>query len=331
MQSDYITQRNLGIDLARCLAITGVLLIHTQIFGYGHFGVQLFFTISGYLLANINKENAIKFINHRFFRLFPLYIIFLILGFNSSFNNIKDSVPAIIMLQNAWYSFISFPGGWSISSEWIFSLLLLLFLSITKRRLRIIIVIISFTSLLFAIYVFLKGGINNGVYSSNFNFYRWLNTWNPVSNFNFFLIGFGLRKEYLYMIKSKLILWTLFVSCILFDLFIGNLLVLQQIGIYSIFLICLDIKLPQNKILEYSISFIGKRTYGIFFGHFYVYGRVGELFQSFGNSSSILLKFLEFIIVLVISVGIGAMTWCLIEFPGIKLGDKFYSKVSNRI
>jgi peptidoglycan/LPS O-acetylase OafA/YrhL len=237
-----MNQRNLGIDLARCLAITGVILIHTQIFGYGHFGVELFFTISGYLLANVNKVNVIKFINHRFFRLFPLYIIFLILGFEDSFKNIKDSLPAILMLQNTWYSFSSFPGGWSISSEWIFSLLLVFFLSITKRRLRIVIVLISFISLLFALYVVSKGGINNSADNSYFNFFRWLNTWNPISNFNFFLIGLGLRKEYLYIIKSKFILWTLFISCFLFDLFIGNLLTLQQIAIYSIFVICLKTK-----------------------------------------------------------------------------------------
>lgn len=325
-----MNQRNLGIDLARCLAITGVILIHTQIFGYGHFGVQLFFTISGYLLANIKRESSIQFIIHRFFRLFPLYIIFLILGFETSFKNIKDSLPSIFMFQNAWYSFSSFPGGWSISSEWIFSLLLIFFLSISKRRLQIVMVAISFISFLLALYVFSKGGINNSADNANFNLFRWLNTWNPVINLNFFLIGFGLRKEYLYILKSKLILWTLLVTCILFDLFIGNLLVLQQIAIYSIFVICLTNKFPDCKMLKYSISFIGKRTYGIFFGHFYVYGRAEDLLNGFGNTSSFFIKLLEFLIVLAISVGIGAITWCLIELPGMKLGEKFYSRLSKQ-
>jgi len=325
-----MNQRNFGVDLARCLAITGVILIHTQIFGYGHFGVQLFFTISGYLLANIKRESSIQFIIHRFFRLFPLYIIFLILGFETSFKNIKDSLPAIFMFQNAWYSFSSFPGGWSISSEWIFSLLLIFFLSISKRRLQIVMVAISFISFLLALYVFSKGGINNSEDNANFNLFRWLNTWNPVINLNFFLIGFGLRKEYLYILKSKLILWTLLVTCILFDLFIGNLLVLQQIAIYSIFVICLTNKFPDCKMLKYSISFIGKRTYGIFFGHFYVYGRAEDLLNGFGNTSSFFIKLLEFLIILAISVGIGAITWRLIELPGMKLGEKFYSRLSKQ-
>jgi peptidoglycan/LPS O-acetylase OafA/YrhL len=325
-----MNQRNLGIDLTRCLAITGVILIHTQIFGYGHFGVQLFFTISGYLLANIKRESAIQFIIHRFFRLFPLYIIFLILGFETSFKDIKDSLPAILMFQNAWYSFSSFPGGWSISSEWIFSLLLIFFLSISKRRLQIVMVAISFISFLLALYVFSKGGINNSAHNTNFSLFRWLNTWNPVINLNFFLIGLGLRKEYLYIIKSKFILWILLVSCILFDLFIGNLLVLQQIAIYSIFVICLTAKFPDYKMLKYSISFIGKRTYGIFFGHFYVYARVEDLVDGFGNTSSFFIKLLEFLIVLAISVGIGAITWRLIELPGIKLGEKFYLRLSRQ-
>lgn len=330
MQPDYIIQRNSGIDLARCLAITGVILIHTQILGYGHFGVQLFFTISGYLLANTKKENAIKFINHRLFRLFPLYIFFLILGFSKYFDDFIESVPAILMLQNSWYSFSSFPGGWSISSEWIFSLLLLFFLSVTKKRLRIVIVIISIISLCFALYVLAQGGINNSDDQANFNSFRWLNTWNPISNFNFFLIGIGLRKEYLYIIKSKSILWSLLISCVLFDLFIGNLLVLQQIAIYSLFIICLKTNLPHSKILSYPISFVGKRTYGIFFGHFYVLGQVGDLFATSVNVHPIFLKFLEFMMVFTLSTGIGALTWRLIELPGIKLGDKFYSKIIQR-
>jgi peptidoglycan/LPS O-acetylase OafA/YrhL len=191
-------------------------------------------------------------------------------------------------------------------------------------------VAISFISFLLALYVFSKGGINNSEDNANFNLFRWLNTWNPVINLNFFLIGFGLRKEYLYILKSKLILWTLLVTCILFDLFIGNLLVLQQIAIYSIFVICLTNKFPDCKMLKYSISFIGKRTYGIFFGHFYVYGRAEDLLNGFGNTSSFFIKLLEFLIILAISVGIGAITWRLIELPGMKLGEKFYSRLSKQ-
>lgn len=82
--------------------------------------------------------------------------------------------------------------------------------------------------------------------------------------------------------------------------------------------------------LKYSISFICKRAYGIFFGHFYVYGKAEDLINGFGNTTSLFIKLLEFFIVLAISVGIGEITWRLIELSGMKLGEKFYSRLSKQ-
>jgi peptidoglycan/LPS O-acetylase OafA/YrhL len=52
--------RNLGVDLARTFAIVGVLLIHTTGLWFGRFGVQLFFMISGYLLADFETISYIS-------------------------------------------------------------------------------------------------------------------------------------------------------------------------------------------------------------------------------------------------------------------------------
>ena len=326
MRLNSINQRNFGVDAARCVAITGVILIHSQILGYGHFGVQLFFMISGYLLANLKKENAIMFITHRFFRLFPLYIVFFIISFNNSFGSLKESIPSLFMLQNLWYSFESFPGGWSISSEWIFSLVLILFVTLSKKRFNQILIIFSIISLLLAILVFLRGGVDNLSVDNNYAAHRWLNTWNPISNMNFFLIGIGIRKNFIYIIKSKIILWTLFIGSVVFDIFIGNLLVLQQLGIYSIFLICLHVEASKYNFLIKLVSFIGKRTYGIFFSHFYVYGMLDGLMHHLDGLGSNYIKFFEFFLVIVISTGIGAVTWKYVELPGIKFGQKFHKK-----
>src|SRR5579871_5670315 len=85
-----------GLDHLRALAITLVLLFHYQIFShpkwieaagkFGWTGVDLFFVLSGYLIASqlffaIAKGNQIsfpEFFLKRFFRIIPAYIVVVI-------------------------------------------------------------------------------------------------------------------------------------------------------------------------------------------------------------------------------------------------------------
>ena len=74
--------RQVGLDLARTLAILGVVLVHTRVYSGGRFGVQLFFMLSGYLLVKVDSnQNAKDFIIRRAWRLFPLYWFFFALQF----------------------------------------------------------------------------------------------------------------------------------------------------------------------------------------------------------------------------------------------------------
>jgi peptidoglycan/LPS O-acetylase OafA/YrhL len=113
---------------------------------------------------------------------------------------------------------------------------------------------------------------------------------------------------------------------VIFDILIGNLLILQQLGIYSLFLICLHIRLPKPNFHIKLVSFIGTRTYGIFFSHFYVYGRVEWLLHYLDGLGTIYIKFFQFLLVVVVSTGIGAITWKFVELPGIKFGVKLCNK-----
>ena len=87
----------LGLDHLRALAITYVLLFHYQLFGhpawvnkiggFGWTGVDLFFVLSGFLIAGqlfntIKKGKAIdmrEFFAKRFFRIIPPYLVVLLL------------------------------------------------------------------------------------------------------------------------------------------------------------------------------------------------------------------------------------------------------------
>lgn len=101
--SDFITatisdkHKLLGLDHLRALAITYVLLFHYQLFGhpewvnkiggFGWTGVDLFFVLSGFLIAGqlfntIKQGRAIdmrEFFAKRFFRIIPPYLVVLLL------------------------------------------------------------------------------------------------------------------------------------------------------------------------------------------------------------------------------------------------------------
>lgn len=71
-----------GLDGLRAIAFLVLFGLHTDYLQFGWMGVQLFFVLSGYLIAGIllcMKENLparqyfLKFYGRRFLRIFPLY------------------------------------------------------------------------------------------------------------------------------------------------------------------------------------------------------------------------------------------------------------------
>ena len=171
-----------------------VVLVHTTGIGFGRFGVQLFFVISGYLLGNFYLTQSKKqFIIHRSFRLFPLAIVFILLFYINQLGSIKNFIFNLVLLQNLWWNLKSFPGGWSISSEWIFSLILLLIIP-TKKKLLFFLLGLSMTlQLISGFYIFKHGGVGNFDSPAEYAFKTWINTTNPFISVGFFLSGILIR------------------------------------------------------------------------------------------------------------------------------------------
>ena len=138
------------INSARGIAILMVIIVHTSqlyifknifvklLFDYGQMGVQLFFIASAYTLClsaekRINEKSAIKnFYIRRFFRIFPVYylgiILYFILNFyfkdvgNYTTKNIFSNVFFIHGIVPSANNTIV-PGGWSIGAEILFYLI----------------------------------------------------------------------------------------------------------------------------------------------------------------------------------------------------------------
>ena len=310
--------RNLGVDLARTFAILGVVLIHTTGLWFGRFGVQLFFMISGFLLANFEIRQTKKdFLIHRFFRLFPLSIAFLFIFYFNDFDKI-DLIFNLTLFSNLWWSIPKYPGGWSISSEWIFSLILVGVGGFSRRKTYFLIIVSALSSLALGAYVFLLGGAEISAGVEQYEFRTWLNTTNPIVNFGFFAIGIAIKKNYINLYKvNKYVLLAICILMAIEDKIIGNFLFGWMLALAAFFTMCLKFNSDKYK-SDLIIHFIGKRTYGIFFTHFLLLDKPYTL--QFYNwlelpAGTFVYKSFNFIVVFGLSLIGGSLTYVFIEKP----------------
>ncbi len=320
-------KRSNGIDLARTLAILGVVLVHTGCFPNGRFGVQLFFLVSGYLLADLGNLSNRDFLIRRGFRLFPLYWLILVLFYHDTYDSLWQLLGSLLLIQSAHWIFSSSPGAWSISNEWLFSLLLPLLKRMSRNQIFILIGI-SWLGQLLASYIVYKWGAllttDNGFH---YALKTWLNTLNPGINLAFFLIGVCLNNNFLPILDKKLIA----IFIIIFSQFITNvtgsgLLFIWPPVLWAIFSLCLNWS-PKSTVLKSSVAFIGQRTYGIFFIHFIILGHVQNLtlIQSLSEDYGFK-NWVVFALTILTSTLLSEVSWRYIESPCIRISKRIIKK-----
>jgi peptidoglycan/LPS O-acetylase OafA/YrhL len=318
--------RDGNLDLARTVAIFGVILVHTTGIGFGRFGVQLFFLLSGYLLANYrSSESTSSFLFRRAARLFPLYL-FILTVFHLQ-NDYSKSLLNWFLIGNFTWTTPQIPGGWSISSEWIFSIVLALIGLQTRKKLYLLISLSMMMQILTGVSVFLLGGADSESNIQMYQYLTWLNTTNPLVNLSFFLIGVAMRRDFLPTLKSKLVLFCLVLFPVLVDMIVGHVMVLWNFGMYALFICCRSIHL--GKVATQVFSFIGQRTYGMFFFHFIVMDPVAGALSQYIVHFTLVIPFLYFTTVFLLSLICGAVSWILIESPALKITKRIQQKFGD--
>jgi peptidoglycan/LPS O-acetylase OafA/YrhL len=149
--------RSSGLDLIRALAIVLVLIAHGAVFspgvtsettGFvsGVFGVEFFFSLSGFLIGSIlvrfekswsSNSSLVIFLMRRWMRTFPLYFLVLASLLVLQRPQLSDHVPVwkfLFFAQNLWTDYPPsnwFGPSWSLAiEEWsylVFALLLFVF------------------------------------------------------------------------------------------------------------------------------------------------------------------------------------------------------------
>lgn len=256
-------------------------------------------------------------------RLFPLYFVMLTLY--SSSNRLFIEPANFLLLGNITWLTPQIPGSWSISTEWFFSIFLVLLGNFTAHRIRIFITISFISQILTGIYVWAIGGADSAQNIDRYYIFTWINTTNYLINLSFFLIGIAIRREYIKISLSSTYLICTIIVCIMLDEVIGHIMFIWNFGILALFLLCLRVSIDSLRVRAF-FSFIGKRTYGIFFSHFFIMSLTGKFISYSSIPSQSATKLATFLLTCVFSILTGSLTWALIENPSLKA----YSKIFGR-
>ena len=195
--------------------------------GLAYFGMTTFFVLSGFVIAYnysdlfaSNKWGAAfaKFMVARFARLYPLYLVFLLVSVGGLWKSLFSSnffgLISFLTLTQSWFNLqmITFPPAWSISTEAffyvIFALLTLVPFRVRTSRGKLAFSVTLVIGLLLVLYVLWSHSVGvtrrlGPLFStpSSPDVWGWLTYFSPyIRIFEFFL---GMCSAWLYLGSSK--------------------------------------------------------------------------------------------------------------------------------
>lgn len=343
-----------SIDFFRGVAVILVVFFHAYIAfnlndpGYpsfflkyvplGQYGVQMFFILSAFTLCNsfqqsisISEKNRIRnFYIRRFFRIYPLFFVLLVLLLFVRENN---GSPTFIFLNFLFVNNIYPPIGnmgivpfsWTLNVEMLFYLLFpFLFSRLLPSKWLIFLPVVFYS---FYIVCFNLAHQHAEFLTRTFGIthahidafgYR-----NLLSQISVFMLGFILYRELLGKRKDPFSFSNLFI----FALLVVNLLHPIQhpflvVSYAWYFLIYLLFEYDFRKLILNPIRRIGVCSYNIYLLHFFGIKLVQYFNLDYLTGNQMLDHLIRFVIILLFAWGIGEISRVVIEKPGIALGKK---------
>jgi peptidoglycan/LPS O-acetylase OafA/YrhL len=311
------------------------------IFKNANIGVSYFFLLSGFVMiiayANKSKLKFFEFVKNRFARIYPVYLLAIILTFfyvvlSKNAIDFKGLILNLFLLQ-AWFpgKATSFNGpGWSLSVEFFFYFLFPFLLNAiyNKKKIRTVIFPILLIWVISQIFlnVFLSTNFYEGYPSKTHDFIFYF----PLMHLNEFLFG-NLTGLIFIKISSakKNYDWLIFIIAIFLILWIKNPLGLNfHNGLLSLLFAPLILLISLNegnltKILNIKFFiFLGEISFGMYILQYPVFIWIQGVFKYFHVLQPLLEFYLALLILLIVSAG----SYVFIETPLRKKIQNFHLK-----
>lgn len=313
---------------------SGPVIFPLNVFYEGHTGVALFMTLSGYLFSKLLDNKKIyywKFIFNRLIRLLPLLLFMIILNGIITLDNWGQTIE---YLKKNLTGFVlpNLPnGGWSITVEFHFYLLLPLLLLLNSKRKNILAYILAVTIFTRVLLYFNLGQI------------QFLSYWTIIGRIDQFILGI-LAFKYHRLIKgrNKLMILTSLLFLLFYFYFdsIGgfysnhNYPSSSPIWIfmptieglfYSILTAWYDNStFPSNSLLHKIMAAAGKYSYSIYLLHFFLVFKMASFIDKYildlsNTYIALIFSFLCFLIM----IPMGHLSYNYIEKPFLKFRVKY--------
>lgn len=309
-------------------------ILPLSIFNEGHTGVAIFMTLSGFLFAKLLDQKQISFVNfywNRLLRLFPLLMLVCLIDYLIKISTNSSQDNYFIFLLNGLI-FPTLPnGGWSITVELHFYLILPFILKYLHTKAFVLfIIILSFIG--FRSFYFI---IHNEVQSIAY--------WTILGRIDQFILGMLCFKyQRLIITKHKLVLTC--IASFLFAAWIFNILggfykmpsypsshsiwiILPTIeGVaYGIFIAWYDnFSKNMTSLTARLFGKIGEYSYSIYLLHvFFVFYASNWFTNKFGPNISLEFALLGSVIFFVLLIPLAHLSYTFIETPFLKFRKKY--------
>ncbi len=345
------------IESLRAIAVIMVLMAHflpskgSYHIPYMYYGVDLFFTISGFLITSILLNNKYKqhkaskhiiknFYIRRALRLFPIYYLFVIFFWASyNFGNLhmwknEYNIYFFTYFQNIYFYKIGalnnyFSHLWSLGVEEQFYIIwpfLIIFLN--RKTLPYILITIILSSIIVNSIFFHIPVFRNLTYAN-------LHTLGIGALFAYYHTTNNQNALFTYIIKHRTLLSiiSLIIFIIILKTSIGNIYIQTFLKELFLALTCLSFVLTStygwqnifSKIMQFKpIMHIGKISYGIYLYHYPIPFLLNVLSKKYLNTSltfnNSIISFLTYTCITFI---IAHFSYKIIETPILKLKEKF--------
>lgn len=309
----------------------------------GQYGVQLFFIVSAYTLTmshynRLDEPNKNKsFFIRRFFRIAPMiyfiliYYIFYEINWDLSRfpeTSWKDILASMTFTQTLFSGLNKyFPGGWTVSVEFLFYMMLP-FICAKIKNLNASIVFVLLSLLFVPVYeaVFSMINVKFVFFADHYTIFYQL----PI--FALGILAYWIINDKTKEVKSPTLL--LLVGTIILFCFIN----LPHHFIFGLAFMVLLILLQQHqyKLLSNKvIARIGLVSYSMYIIHFPVvhflnYIQFSRMIPVTGFYSSLFSFILMCIVITAITYPISYITYKLIEVPGQNLGRKIIKRINQQ-
>nr|WP_320022126.1 acyltransferase [uncultured Draconibacterium sp.] len=295
-----------SVQMLRGIAALSVIICHLGL-GSGKFGVDLFFSISGFIMMLVTERSCVDFLKKRLLRICPIYYSLTIMAIGVAFvaPNLLRSPTSDLSLILRSFLFVGGENpivgvGWTLNYEMFFYFVFFLSFTISHNYRHIVASVILGTIVLLGLLVKFE--------NSYFLFYT-----NPI------LLEFSLGMfAYKILFKTKIkpsIVYLLLAIVIYGSLFFYNIHAIRLIsmGIPTFIAFVLTVKSLQNYGIPKLLVVIGNISYSLYLTHTFVISTISKILFNQHTVPFTFIGVLSGIVITGIAIGIAYILWYFIE------------------